>query len=250
VEEWWATVDTNLREGQLRLLFVADEISKELKAIIEFLNDQMVRTTVLGVELPQFADETESHRMFVPVVIGLSERAESVKADRKSRRWTKEEWLELHEESADADDVAVTRRLLAWADFRDVNIAFGTAMNNPSLKLERQISGRSLGVVRLYRDGTVEINFGHLAAPFNDLAGWRQLAERLEHVDGLKIPPDRLGKFPTFPSRLLRREEQLTHLTETIEWAFGEMERVAADPLTHDRLASADYDSGVHEDTK
>src|SRR3954467_7294712 len=91
VEAWWTTVDTNLREGTLRLLFVADEISQELKAIIEFLNDQMVRTTVLGVELPQFVDETASHRMFVPVVIGLSERAESVKTGRKWRRWTEEE---------------------------------------------------------------------------------------------------------------------------------------------------------------
>lgn len=250
VEEWWATVDTNLREGKLRLLFVADEISKELKAIIEFLNDQMVRTTVLGVELPLFADETESHRMFVPVLIGLSERAESVKTDRKWRRWTKEEWLELHEEWADTDDVAVTRQLLAWADSRDVDVAFGTAMNNPSMKLERQIGNRSLGVVRLYPDGTVEINFGHLAAPFNDLVGWRQLAERLEQIDGLKIPPDRLGKFPTFPSKLLRSEGQLARFKETIEWAFGEMERVAADQSTNDGLVSPDYDRGAHEDAK
>jgi hypothetical protein len=109
----------------LRLLFVADEISQELKAIIEFLNDQMVRTTVLGVELPQFADETESHRMFVPVVIGLSERAVSVKTGRKWRRWTMEQWLELHEELGEPEDVAVTRKLVAWADSRDVEVAFG-----------------------------------------------------------------------------------------------------------------------------
>lgn len=108
VEAWWTTVDTNLREGTLRLLFVADEISQELKAIIEFLNEQMVRTTVLGVELPQFADETGSQRMFVPGVIGLSERAESVKV-RKSRRWTAKEWLERHAELAEPEDVAVTR---------------------------------------------------------------------------------------------------------------------------------------------
>src|SRR4051794_35975117 len=38
VEEWWAAVEMNLREGTLRLVFVADEISRELKAIIEFLN--------------------------------------------------------------------------------------------------------------------------------------------------------------------------------------------------------------------
>ncbi len=230
VEAWWATVDTNLREGTLRLLFVADEISQELKAIIEFLNDQMVRTTVLGVELPQFADEVGSHRMFVPGIVGRSERAESVKTVRKQRRWTAEEWLERHAELAEPDDVAVTRRLVAWAGSRDVDVAFGTAMNNPSMKLERRIDGRSVGVVRLYPDGSVEINFGHLPAPFDDLAGWRQLAARLEQIDGLKIPPERLGRFPTFSSKLLRPEEQFARFTETMEWAFGEMERATTDP--------------------
>jgi len=247
VEDWWTAVDTNLREGTLRLLFVADEISQELKAIIEFLNEQMVRTTVLGVELPQFADETGSHRMFVPGVIGLSERAESVKTVRKWRRWTAEEWLERHAELAEPEDVAVTRQLVAWADSRDVDVAFGTAMNNPSMKFERRIGGRSLGVVRLYTDGSVEINFGHLPAPFNDLAGWRQLAERLEQIEGLKIPPERLGRFPTFPSRLLRRDEQLARFTETMEWAFGEMERATTDQSANDGSASPDTGSGAHE---
>ena len=229
VEEWWTAVDTNLHEGNLRLLFVADEISPELKAIIEFLNEQMVRTRVLGVELPQFADETEAHRMFIPSVIGLSERAESVKTRRKSRRWTRAEWLELHDERAEPEDVAVTRRLLEWADSEDVDVAFGTAMNNPTMKLERRIGDRSLSVVRLWPDGTVEINLGHLAAPLNDMAGWRRLAERLERIDGVTIPADRLGKFPMFPSQLLRPEKQLARLIETIEWAFGEMQGATGD---------------------
>ena len=201
VEAWWTAVETNLSEGTLRLLFVADEISQELKAIIEFLNEQMVRTTVLGVELPQYADETGIHRMFVPVVIGLSQRAESVKTARKWRRWTVEEWLERHEELTEPEDVAVTRQLLAWADSRDVDVAFGTAMNNPSMKLQRRIGGRSLGVVRLYTDGSVEINFGHLPAPFSDLAGWRQLAERLERIEGLKIPPERARPVSHVPEQ-------------------------------------------------
>lgn len=76
----------------------------------------------------------------------------------------------------------------------------------------------------------MEINFGHLSAPFDDLAGWRQLAARLEQIDGLKIPPERLGRFPTFPSKLLRPEEQLARFTETTEWAFDEMERATTDP--------------------
>lgn len=118
------------------------------------------------------------------------------------------------------------------------------------MKFERRIGGRSLGVVRLYPDGSVEINFGHLPAPFNDLAGWRQLAERLEQIDGLKIPPERLGRFPTFPSRVLRREEQLARFTETIEWAFGEMERATTAQSANNGIASPHAGSGAHEGAK
>ena len=248
VEAWWTAVETNLREGTLRLVFVADEISKELKAIIEFLNEQMVRTTVLGVEVPQFADETETDRMFVPVVIGLSERAESVKTGRKWRRWTVEQWLERHDELAEPEDAAVTRQLLAWAeDFQDVDVAFGTAMNNPSMKFERLIGDRRVSVVRLYTDGAIELNFGHLPTPFNDLAGWRELAEWLQRIEGVEIPPESLGRFPRFPIRLLRREEQLGRFTETMEWAFGEIERATTNQSPDDGIASPQAGSGAPE---
>lgn len=247
VEAWWTAVETNLRERTLRLVFVADEISKELKAIIEFLNEQMVRTTVLGVEVPQFADETDSHRMYVPVVIGLSERAESVKMGRKRRRWTAEQWLERHDELTEPEDAAVTRQLLAWADSQDVDRAFGTAVNNPSMKFERLVGDRRVSVARLYTDGGIEIPDGNLPAPLNDLAGWRELAARLERIEGVRIPRERVGRFPTFPVRLLRGEEQLARFTETIEWAFSEIERAttnrspgAAVPSPQARSGAAD----------
>jgi hypothetical protein len=247
VEAWWKAVETNLREGTLRLVFLADEISQELKAIIEFLNEQMVRTTVLGVEVPQFAggDENESHRMFVPVVIGLSERAESVKTGPKSRRWTTEQWLERHDERAEREDTAVTRQLLAWAGTHDVDVAFGTAMTNPSMKLERPIGDRHVSVVRVYPDGTIEVNFGHLAAPFDNPAGWRELADRLQQIDGVTIPPER--QFPTFPISLIRPEDQLARFTETIEWAFGEMGRASTNQSPDAGITSPQAGSGAPE---
>jgi len=60
-------------------------------------------------------------------------------------------------------------------------------------------------------------------------------------------PTERLGLFPTFPSRLLRRDEQLARFTETMEWAFGEMERATTDQSANDGSASPDTGSGAHE---
>src|SRR2546428_562814 len=53
IEDYWRRVDNNLRSGELRLLFVADELPRELRRVIEFLNEHMPRIDVLGVEVRQ-----------------------------------------------------------------------------------------------------------------------------------------------------------------------------------------------------
>jgi hypothetical protein len=50
VEEFWQRANENLRAGRLRLVFVADEIPRELRRVIEFLNGQML-AEVLGIEV-------------------------------------------------------------------------------------------------------------------------------------------------------------------------------------------------------
>jgi hypothetical protein len=53
IEEFWSKVQENLRNGVIRMLFVADEIPEELRRIIEFMNDQMTKSEVLGIEIRQ-----------------------------------------------------------------------------------------------------------------------------------------------------------------------------------------------------
>ncbi len=53
LDAYWDTVEQNLRTGQVRLLFVADEIPAELRRVIEFLNEHMPLVEVLGVEIRQ-----------------------------------------------------------------------------------------------------------------------------------------------------------------------------------------------------
>ena len=51
VDKFWGQVKTNLQAGRIRLIFVADEIPKELQQIVEFLNGQMSLAEVLAVEV-------------------------------------------------------------------------------------------------------------------------------------------------------------------------------------------------------
>lgn len=79
VDEWWSRVETNLRLGRLRLVFVAEVISRELRRIIEFLNEQMTITDVLGVEIRQYVDIGGEYQALIPRLIGQTEAARDAK---------------------------------------------------------------------------------------------------------------------------------------------------------------------------
>lgn len=77
LDEYWDAVERNLRNGEVRLLFVADEIPTELRRIIEFLNAHMPLVEVLGVEIRQY--EGRDVRALVPRVVGQTEFARQQK---------------------------------------------------------------------------------------------------------------------------------------------------------------------------
>ena len=92
IETFWQNIEENLRTGRIRLIFVSDSIPRELKRIIEFLNEQMELTEVLAVEIKQF--KSGDDRVMVPRVIGVTEAARRVKGPyrRRSMPWTIEEF--------------------------------------------------------------------------------------------------------------------------------------------------------------
>jgi len=87
VEAFWQRVSTNLRSGKIRMLFVADQIPRELRRIVEFLNEQMSPAVVLALELRQFSAQADGlgTRTLVPVVFGQTERAAQEKRDSQSK---------------------------------------------------------------------------------------------------------------------------------------------------------------------
>jgi hypothetical protein len=78
VDRFWMEAAEKLRTGQVRLVFVADSIPPELKRILEFLNEQMPRLHVVGLELVQYHAEGLP-RILVPRVVGQTEAARELK---------------------------------------------------------------------------------------------------------------------------------------------------------------------------
>ncbi len=83
-EAYWKSVEAHLRNGEVRLLFVADSIPTELRRIIEFLNEHMPLVEVLGVEIRQY--EGQAVRALVPRVVGQTEFARQQKPNSSQPR--------------------------------------------------------------------------------------------------------------------------------------------------------------------
>jgi len=73
-ERFWDDVEQNLRSGRVRLIFVSDLIPAELRRVIEFLNERMAPTEVLGVEIKQYIGGGDL-KTLVPRIVGQTEQA-------------------------------------------------------------------------------------------------------------------------------------------------------------------------------
>lgn len=89
-EAYWTAAERHLRNGEVRLLFVADSIPTELRRIIEFLNEHMPLVEVLGIEIRQY--ESQDVRALVPRVIGQTEFARQQKHS-TSRKTTRKDFF-------------------------------------------------------------------------------------------------------------------------------------------------------------
>jgi hypothetical protein len=88
-DEFWTMVEERLAAGQMRLLFVADRIPLELRAIVEFLNRQMRQTDVYAVELTQYRGRGDL-RVLVPRIHGeVATAAKSPSGRRTTQRTTR-----------------------------------------------------------------------------------------------------------------------------------------------------------------
>jgi hypothetical protein len=122
VEEYWQTVEANLRNGKVRLIFVLDQASRELRRLVEFLNEKMADVEVLIVEIRQFLGEAQT--ALVPRVLGITEHARSTKTEtNKSQRKIDRSFVV---ESASPDSAPVFLHFLDAASATGCKISWGT----------------------------------------------------------------------------------------------------------------------------
>lgn len=133
-EEFWASVAKNLESKKIRLIFVADEIPKELRRIVEFLNEDLANIEVLALEVKRFEGTSGTKvRTIVSKVVGHTPLAESRKrpaAGLGETQISAEEMLSKVEMASGAAAKGLAKQAVDWA------VARGMA----ELRLSKRVS--------------------------------------------------------------------------------------------------------------
>jgi hypothetical protein len=153
-EAFWQRVGANLREGHIRLVFVADEIPASLRRLVEFLNEQMPRVEVLALEIRQYRAPGGNSGALVSRLVGQTARAQAAKeqpspSPRRPAPWTAEQVLEsIAHAGQEAATVAAT--VLDWAmRHPQIQITGGRGLSYPSVTLSADPGRSSSGFRRV-----------------------------------------------------------------------------------------------------
>lgn len=183
VPSFWEMVESNLRAGRMRLLFVADEVPAELLRIVEFLNEHMSPTEVLALELRYFSGggfSTHVPRILGRTLAAVSNKETTGRRSAKRRSWDRETFLE------DAWQRLPDEQVGEIADFLDkcarhFELVWGSGAATGSFTPRRPgVSVR--GPISVYSDGRIEIKPSWLNDT-SEAEAWRDLvARRLEQL--------------------------------------------------------------------
>lgn len=210
VEEYWRRVETNLRAGHLRLVFVADRLPSELVRIIEFLNEQMHETEVLGVELRQYRGDGD-RRAFVPSVVGRTTRAVDAKATPGAgERWNRDTFLEAARERRTPSEVALIERLFTHVETSGGHLRWGSGVT-PGMSGWYPIDGTPRPVFNLNVNAPTpgrQAYFSIYASDLRNRVGRERLDSALSVLEGIDafrtgIAETRAADYVKWPSIFL-----------------------------------------------
>jgi hypothetical protein len=173
IDQLWRDFESNLEKGRIRLILAADFIRPEVRRMIEYLNSEMRKAEVLGLELRIYG-EGEGQTILAPRVVGQSQAI----ADRRTSAsagtvWTVADLLEAYQDVPNGE----AERLIALLEWAVENDCFlGSRAQSPIFGLASKTGDRIVGT---YPTGLLYLFFEDYKYPGG-------ASERDELVDELK----------------------------------------------------------------
>lgn len=224
-EQFWLQVESNLRNERIRMVYVADEVSPEMRRIVEFLGRQMKSASIWAIELRQFVGR--GVKAFIPDVIGNEMRVSEGKSnERSSRQWDEDSFFE-ELSKRHADVVPVAREILNWGKEKCTTFWWGKGKQTGSFAPIIEHNGLQCYPISIWTSGTGEVEFQYLQnyPPFDKEEKRRELMTRLNAIPGMSIPGDALKRRPSFLLKVLIPLESLKKFIDTLNWVIDEVKK-------------------------
>ncbi len=227
-EGFWSQVKTNLQAGKFRLVFVADEIPPELRRVVEFLNEQMDPTEVLGLEIKQYLSE-DGQRTLVPRLIGQTAGAQQKKssATRERRQWDESSFFKEFKARQGREEAELAKKLYDWIRQKpEVEIHWGRGDAYGGFAAKFVHKGRkptTLFTVGISGEFLISSSIYAAQPPFDEREIWLELRSRMSAI-GLALPMNATEtRLPNFRLSTLQDETALHRIYETFEWVIQEI---------------------------
>ena len=237
-EGFWQQVEENLAQDRIRMVFVADQISVEVRRITEFLNRQMASSEMIAIELRQFVGGNVE--AYVPDVIVKKPPGESTGGTgtgtlRPAPPPGRERFLAELGERMNESIVRIAEKIMEWSDSHADTVWWGRGRHvgsyAPGFALP---GGRPYYPVFFWTYGKGEVQFQYLrnVPPFNDEARRRELLERFNAIPGIALPEDGTARRPSFPMSALVPDGRLEQFFGILSWLTDEVRKVDLPPET------------------
>ncbi len=224
--DFWQKVKTNLLSGRLRLIFVADEIPRELQRIVEFLNQQMSPAEVYAVEVKQYTGR--GIKSLVPRIVGITAEAEIRKSE--SRQWDKDSFLEVLRERPSTGEFEVGKNILDWAESKNLRIAWGSGSSDGAFFAMLDLDGTThytFAVRTGWKSAYIQLQFAQLVKPFDSVERRRELANKIQTATGIRLSDESLKKYPSIKLATLNQQKTQNFL-EIFDWYIEECQSTNA----------------------
>ena len=220
-EEFWQKVGANLKDGRIRMVFVADEIPTELRRVVEFLNEQMDPAEVLAVEIKQFVGEGMT--TLVPRVLGATATAQAKKQSTTGSKWDEARFLAALTDTQ-PDCVAFFKEFTAWTQQQKLRSYWGSGASGtfgPFLP----DGGRKYVCGYLGTDGLFVIAFRWIKSTpgFEDEHHRVELIRKFNRITGVQLAEDHNTGYASFHSREVAEDAARRLFFETLAWYFAEV---------------------------
>lgn len=225
IETFWQQAKTNLQAGRIRMVFVADEIPRELQRIVEYLNQQMEFAEVLAIEIKQFV--AEGVKTYVPRLIGQTAEAMRTKgiSSRQTRKWDEASFLEECARTQNSDIFEATKQLLNLVKSHATKLLFGAGSKYGNAMPFFDDERGKQQWINISTHGSFCVHFGsQKSLPFSNPELRCELFEKLNLVPGITLSQIAIDRYPNIPLEPITKMNGLPQLLEVVAWAIRQIE--------------------------